>query len=194
MLSTSTSDMITSGQCSGKTTPLVRFSSFKFHLKTNYMHANYKTNNEEGQKTEPDQITAGRWPNAFPFHNLTQNRKNNPAQSVAVKPDADLFLHDSIMHLCRQGPQGRVLFIPRMGPQASLSCLMYSSWGPLPIGVGLPPEARLNWPAASAVFAACQAVCFTGFISGRGGLHMGSVFYCHWLSAKPRDYELSDSQ
>ncbi|KAI9537344.1 hypothetical protein NQZ68_025200 [Dissostichus eleginoides] len=87
----------------------------------------------------------------------------NPAQSV--KPD--LFPCDSIMHLCMRGPQGRSLFQPCMGPGASLSCLMYVgvSRGPLPVGVGLPPEARLKQPALSAVFAACQTVWFTDFIS-----------------------------
>lgn len=68
------------------------------------------------------------------------------------------------------------------------------SRGPLPVGVDLPPEARLKRPALSAVFAACQTVWFTGFISGGGGLHMGSVFYCHWLSVKSTDHDLSDTQ
>lgn len=64
------------------------------------------------------------------------------------------------MHLCRRGPRGRSLLKPCMGPRASLSCLMYVTRGPLPVGVGLPPEARLNRPALSAVFAACQTVWF----------------------------------
>lgn len=84
---------------------------------------------------------------------------------------------------------------PCMGPRASLSRLMYVevSRGPLPVGAGPPPEARLKGPALSAVFAACQTVCFTGFISAEGGLHMGSVFYCHWLSVKSRDHDSSDT-
>lgn len=68
------------------------------------------------------------------------------------------------------------------------------SQGPLPVGVGLPPEARLKPGLLSQLFAACQTVWFMGFISGGGGLHMGSVFYCHWLSVKARDHDLSDTQ
>lgn len=71
---------------------------------------------------------------------------SDPAQSVAVKPD--LFPCDSIMHLCRRGPRGRLLLQPCTGPGASLSRLMYVgvSRGPLPVGAGLPPEARLKRP------------------------------------------------
>ena len=71
---------------------------------------------------------------------------SDPAQSFAVKPD--LFPCDSIMHLCRRGPRGRLLLQPCTGPGASLSCLMYVgvSRGPLPVGAGLPPEARLKRP------------------------------------------------
>lgn len=67
--------------------------------------------------------------------------------------------------------------------------------GSSPCRCGSPSRGPIKTrPALSAVFAACQTVWFMGFISGGGGLHMGSVFYRHWLSVKARDHDLSDTQ
>ncbi|KAM3592818.1 uncharacterized protein V6R79_025747 [Siganus canaliculatus] len=59
----------------------------------------------------------------------------------------------------RDGPRSS----PAQGPGVPLSFLMYVR---CVLGGRLPPEARLN--SLSAVFAACQTACFTGFISGGG--------------------------
>lgn len=56
---------------------------------------------------------------------------------------------------------------------------MYVSRGPLPVGVGLPAEARLQQPAGSA---ARQTNRFRGIVGGRGGSRMGAVLCCHRLS------------
>lgn len=72
--------------------------------------------------------------------------------------------HDSIMHLCRPAPRGPVQ--PCVSPPglAVISNVQYVSPRPLPVGVGLPPEARLTRPAVSA---ACQTGGSAGVISGR---------------------------
>lgn len=79
---------------------------------------------------------------------------------------------------------------PQGPPRATLSFLIYVSQAPLPVGVGLPPEARLSRLTDSAVFAACQPVGSAGFVSA---CQVTCAFYCHQPSVKSGDRCLSDS-